>query len=286
MTTPSTSARPAALPLPARRGVNAYTPPAVFDRWIEHGAGVRALGIGDNVITMFDSVGEDPWTGGGITAKKVAAQLRAIGGPVEIQLNSPGGDMFEGIAIYNVLREHPHPVTIKVMGVAASAASIIAMAGDHVEIGASSFLMIHNCWIMAVGNRNALREAAEWLEPFDAAMTSVYAQRTGLAADVITKMLDDETWLSGSIAIEKGFANALLPADQITVDEAIRSEDRRVNELRGMERSLIKAGLSRDDARDRVDSIRGKRDAASDTGERDAADLQASLADLLQTIRA
>lgn len=286
MTTTTTSARPAALPLPARRGVNAYTPTAVFDRWGEDAAGVRALERGDNVITMFDVIGEDHWTGGGITSKKVAAQLRAISGPVEVQINSPGGDMFEGIAIYNVLREHPHAVTIKVMGMAASAASIIAMAGDRVEIGAASFLMIHNCWVASFGNRNDLRALAEWLEPFDAAMAEVYVARTGLDAKAIAKMLDDETWLSGSQAIAQGFAHGLLAADQTTIDEVARSEDRRVNELRGMERTLIAAGMSREDARERVDSIRSKRDAAPEPGERDAADLQASLADLLQTIRA
>lgn len=284
--TKTTDGRPAALPIPARRGVNAYTPTPVFERWGEDAAGVRALVGGDNVITMFETIGEDHWTGGGITAKKIAAQLRAIGGPVEVQINSPGGDMFEGIAIYNVLREHPHPVTVKVMGMAASAASIIAMAGDHVEIGAASFLMIHNCWVASFGNRNDLRALAEWLEPFDAAMADVYVQRTGLDAKAVAKMLDDETWMSGSQAIASGFAHALLPADQTIIDDSARSEDRRVNELRGMERTLIAAGLSREDARERVDAIRGKRDAAPETAERDAGDLTALLADLTQTIRA
>src|SRR3546814_13007802 len=82
--------------------------------------------------------------------------------------------MFEGIACYNVLREHPQTVTVKVMGMAASAASIIAMAGDQIEIGAASFLMIHNCWVMAMGNRHDMAETAEWLAPFDAAMADVY----------------------------------------------------------------------------------------------------------------
>lgn len=277
--------RPAALPVPARRGINAYTPSAVFERWGEDAAGVRGLDRGDNVITMFETIGEDHWTGGGVTAKKVAAQLRAISGPVEVQINSPGGDMFEGIAIYNVLREHPHDVTVKVMGMAASAASIIAMAGDRVEIGAASFLMIHNCWVASFGNRNDLRALAEWLEPFDAAMSEVYVQRTGLPADTVTKWLDDETWLSGSQAIDKGFADALLPADQTIIDDTARSEDRRVNELRGMERTLIAAGLSREDARERVNAIRGARDAAPEPAERDAGDLQALLAELTKTIR-
>lgn len=138
-------ARPMALPVPADRRVSAFSPLPVMDRWGEDAAGIRpaALESGDNVITMFDVIGEDWWTGGGVTAKKVAAQLRAIGDrPVEVQINSGGGDMFEGLAIYNVLREHPQAITIKVMGMAASAASVIAMAGDQVQIGAASFLMI------------------------------------------------------------------------------------------------------------------------------------------------
>ncbi|HYI43671.1 MAG TPA: head maturation protease, ClpP-related, partial [Sphingomicrobium sp.] len=134
----------------------------MLDRWSEDGAGIRAVAVGDNVITMFGEIGEDFWSDNPITAKKVAAQLRAIGDrPVEVQINSPGGDMFEGIAIYNVLREHPQEITVKVMGMAASAASIIAMAGDRIEIGAASFLMIHNCWVMAIGNRHDMRETAD-----------------------------------------------------------------------------------------------------------------------------
>lgn len=280
--------RPSALPVPARKDVQAFTGPEVYERWSDVAAGVRALERGDNVITMFEVIGEDYWTGGGVTAKKVANQLRAIGGPVEVQINSPGGDMFEGFAIYNVLREHPYDVTIKVMGMAASAASIIAMAGDRIEIGASSFIMIHNCWVLAFGNRNDLRELADWLAPFDQAMCDVYVARTGQDAKAVAKMLDDETWLSGSQAIDKGFADALLAADKITTDEKTKAEDRRVNELRGMERSLISAGLGRDEARARIDSIRGKRDAAPDTATRDAgaSGLSALLDNLTATIRA
>ncbi|WP_207825210.1 head maturation protease, ClpP-related [Brevundimonas pondensis] len=274
--------------MPARKDVHAFTGPEVFDRWSEDAAGVRALERGDNVITMFDVIGEDYWTGGGVTAKKVASQLRAITGPVEVQINSPGGDMFEGFAIYNVLREHPHEVTVKVMGMAASAASIITMAGDRIEIGASSFIMIHNCWVLAFGNRNDLRELADWLAPFDQAMCDVYVAHTGQDAKTVAKMLDDETWLSGSQAIDKGFADALLASDKITVDENAKSEDRRVNELRGMERSLISAGMSRDAARARIDRIRGARDAAPDPATRDAgaSGLSALLDNLTATIRA
>jgi ATP-dependent protease ClpP protease subunit len=251
-------ARPGALPMPASRDVSALTKSAVLQKWGEEAAGIRAVAKGDNVITMYDVIGEDWWTGGGITAKKVASQLRAIGDrDVEVHINSAGGDMFEGIAIYNVLREHPQNITVKVMGMAASAASIIAMAGDTIEIGAASFLMIHNCWVLAVGNRHDMAETAAWLEPFDTAMRDVYVARTGQKAEDVAKWMDDETWLSGSVAIERGFADVLLSSDQIQTDDATQSEDRQVNELRAMELTLVAAGYTRTEARARINRIKG-----------------------------
>lgn len=280
-------ARPGALPMPATRDVAALSKPGILDKWGEDAAGVRAVATGDNVITMFDMVGEDFWSGGGITAKKVSAQLRAIGDrPVTVQLNSPGGDMFEGIAIYNVLREHPQEITVQVMGMAASAASIIAMAGDTVEIGAASFFMIHNAWVMAIGNRHDMAETAAFLEPFDAAMRDVYAARTGLKADDIAKMMDAETWLSGQSAIDKGFADALLAADKVTQDDKAKAEDRRVNEIRAIELQLMASGLSRSQARERINKIKGTPGAAHE-GTPGAADpeLTGAIAGLLNTLR-
>lgn len=281
-------ARPGALPLPADRKIAALTMPSVLDKWSDDAAGIRALSVGDATITMFDMIGEDFWSGGGITAKSVAAQLRAIGDrPVEVQINSPGGDMFEGIAIYNVLREHPQPISIKVMGMAASAASIIAMAGDTIEIGAASFLMIHNCWVMAVGNRHDMAETATWLEPFDQAMADVYAARTGVNAAQIAKWMDAETYMSGSVAVDRGFADTLLPADQVTVDDKAKASDREANSLRAMELTLVSAGLTRTQARERIKEIKGTPGAAPEAtpGAGDT-ELVGALAGLLDTLRA
>lgn len=281
-------ARPGALPVPERRDVHALTRPEVIARHDE-AAGIRALASGDTVITMFDAIGEDPWSAtGGVTAKKVAAQLRAIGErPVEVQINSPGGDMFEGIAIYNVLREHPQPITVKVMGMAASAASIIAMAGDTVEIGAASFLMIHKCWVLAMGNADDMVETAAWLRPFDEAMAAVYAARSGLDATETLKLMKAETWFSGQAAVDKGFADTLLPSDKLTVDANAMTEDQRINKLRAMELKLMMTGESRSEARAHVNEIRGTTDSAPPASTTDSAGSDWSgLSGLLATLQA
>lgn len=281
--------RPAALPMPATRDVFALSKPSVVERWSEVGAGVRAVAKGDNIITMFGDIGEDYWSDGGITAKKVTAQLRAIGErDIEVHVNSGGGDMFEGIAIFNVLREHQHNITIKVMGMAASAASIIAMAGDTIEIGAASFFMIHNCWVGAVGNRHDMADVAAFLEPFDRAMADVYAARTGSKVEDVQKWMDAETWMSGSVAIERGFAESLLSADQVTTDEKAKAADRSTNELRAMELTLVAAGHTRTDARARINKIKGTPGAAHDDVDTPGAadtELAQPLAGLLEAFR-
>lgn len=259
--------RPGALPMPHRTNISAFSPAPVIDRWNSDAAGIRAVEHGDNVITMFGPIGEDFWTGEGVTAKRVTAQLRTIGArPVEVQINSFGGDMFEGIAIYNVLREHPQEVTIKVMGMAASAASIIAMAGDRIAIGVASFIMIHNCWVMAAGNQYDFAEMAEFLAPFDSAMADVYAQRTGIEPAEIAKMMRDDTYMSGTVAIDKGFADELLSSEKMKVDETTKASDTKLNDLRAMELQLVATGMTRADARARIKKITGTPGAASEGG--------------------
>lgn len=280
--------RPAALPMPADRNVSALARPDVLSKWSADAAGIRAVEKGDNVITIFGVVGEDFWSGGGITAKSITAQLRAIGDrPVEVQINSPGGDMFEGIAIYNVLREHPQPVTIKIMGMAASAASIIAMAGDTVEIGAASFLMIHNCWVVAVGNRHDMTETAAYLEPFDQAMADVYAFRSGASAKECAKWMDAETYMSGSVAIERGFADSLLAADQTKRDAETKAADRERSAITALELKLVAGGDTRAQAREHIAKIKGTPGAVLTTGTPGAAasELVAPLAGLLEAFR-
>lgn len=283
-------ARPGAVPLPGARRAAAFTDGDVYLRWSAEAAGIRPAAVegGDNIITMFDVIGEDWWTGGGITAKQVTAQLRAIGNrPVEVQINSPGGDLFEGFTIYNVLREHPQPITVKIMGMAASAASVIAMAADEVQIGAASFLMIHNCAVSASGNRHDFAEIAQWLEPYDTAMRDVYAARTGQDAAAISGWMDAETYMSGSLAMERGFADALLPADAVRLDETVQASERAANEVRAMEMTLVAGGATRSEARARINRLKGKPDAARTNATPDAGtpELADSLTGLLKAFR-
>jgi ATP-dependent protease ClpP protease subunit len=262
-----------------RERVHAFSDQRLIDRFNSDAAGIRALERDDNVITIFDVIGEDFWSEG-VTAKSIARQLKAIGGAVEVQINSPGGDVFEGFAIYNVLREHPHPVTVKVLGMAASAASVIAMAGDTVQIGTSAFIMIHNCWVLAIGNRHDMRETAEFLEPFDRALRDVYVARTNQSAEDVERWLDAETFMSGAEAISRGFADELLPADQVTVDEDAAAQDRETNVVRSMELTLVASGLTRAQARERIQTVKGSKLGAapsSDQGTPGAAANQTEL---------
>lgn len=245
--------------------------PAVLDRWP---AAIRAAdGEADNTISIYDAIGADPWTGGGVTAKRIAAALRAIGSrEVIVNINSPGGDLFEGIAIYNLLREHKAKVTVKVVSLAASAASIIAMAGDRIEIAKAGFLMIHNAWVLAMGNRHDLRDVADMLEPFDAAIASVYEDRTGLDGKTIVKMMDKETWIAGEKAVEQGFADALLPADQLREDAAAAAALAPAIAARQIDAALAKQGVPRSRRRELIRDFRTGTPSAAGRGMPRAAD--------------
>lgn len=232
-------------------------PAAAMERW---NGGIRAARDGDNSISIFDVIGADYW-GDGVTASRIAGALRSLNGAdVTVNINSPGGDMFEGLAIYNLLREYEGRVTVKVLGLAASAASIIAMAGDDVQIGRGAFLMIHNCWVYAMGNRHDLAQIAADMEPFDNAMSDIYQARSGLDADTIGKMMDGETYIGGSDAVAKGFADSLLSADEIADDD-----DSPAAALRKLDALLAKTDTPRSERRKLLKALSGsKPGAASD----------------------
>ncbi|WP_276642904.1 head maturation protease, ClpP-related [Siccibacter turicensis] len=238
---------------------NRDLPSSAMERW---NGGIKAAKSDDNSISVFDVIGAD-WYGDGVTASRIAAALRAIGGAdVTVNINSPGGDMFEGLAIYNLLREYEGKVTVKVLGLAASAASIIAMAGDEVQIGRGAFLMIHNCWVYAMGNRHDLQQIATDMAPFDKAMNDIYGARTGLDAATIDAMMDAETYIGGSDAVEKGFADRLLAADEIA-----DGDDSPAAALRKLDAMLAKTDAPRSERRKLLKALTGSKPGAAATPE-------------------
>lgn len=241
-----------------------------------------------NTVSIYGVIGEDFW-GEGFTAKRMAAALRSVGkNAVTVNVNSPGGDMFEGLAIYNLLREHPAKVTVKVMGVAASAASVIAMAGDDVLMGTGSVMMIHNAWGLVVGNRHDFSDAASVFETFDQSMASIYAARTGMKEAEILAMLDgptrasDGTYMTAADAIAKGFADSEFDGAEDAPAKASIPAD--IMARRKMEAALAKQGVARKERADMINSLSGQRDATR-TAARDAGEFAATLGGILSAFR-
>jgi HK97 family phage major capsid protein len=163
-------------------------------------------------ISILGEIGDSGWGAECITATQVKDMLKAAGNaPVKCMINSPGGDAFEGIAIYNLFREHAGEVTMHVLGMAASAASIIAMAGDKIEMAEAAQMMIHSAWGMVVGNRNDMLDMADMLDKLDTSVAELYARRSGQAVADVIAMMNKETWMTGQDAVDNGFADTCAP---------------------------------------------------------------------------
>lgn len=155
-------------------------------------------------IYLYDAI--DPWWG--ISAESFAQQLNAIDTPtINLRINSPGGDVFEARAIVTAIRQHPANVISHVDGVAASAASYIALAGDEVEISDGAFFMIHKGWTIEMGNADDLRKTAQLLDKIDDSIANDYAARTGKPKDELLALMSAETWYSATEAQDFGFAD-------------------------------------------------------------------------------
>lgn len=251
--------------------------PDALDRWQP-----MAANDAPDTITIFDVIGYDPWTGDGVTAKRVAAALRSIGNrEVQVNINSPGGDFFEGVTIYNLLREHPAKVTTRVLGVAASAASIIAMAGDDIEISIASSIMVHNAWAAVVGNRHDLEKAIQVLEPFDAVMADVYHARTGLDRKKIVGLMDAETWIGADRAVADGWADR-----KINEPAHAHGVEARTNQtLARADAALARAGMTRSQRRELIRDLTAGKPSAAGNAMPGAGDLAAALQRLQQTLQ-
>jgi len=160
-------------------------------------------------LRIDGQIGSDWWTEG-VTGQWLRDELATRTGDLTVWLNSPGGDVIEGSTIYTALREYPGHVTICVDGLAASAASVIAMAADELCMSPTSYLMIHRASTFAVGNVDDMDEAQRQLTAVDEGICEAYRLRTGMSRQKIRQMMEDETWLNAAAAVKLGFADRML----------------------------------------------------------------------------
>lgn len=179
-----------------------------------HKTGIKALEVRAAVteaeIDIFGPIGSY-WFDEGVSAKTFRDEIKKIPDSVKnitVNLNSPGGDVFDGIAIYNMLKQHPAQVKVKVQALAASIASIIALAGDEIEMGEGSMFMIHLPWTFAGGNRIELDRVSDQLIKLEEQMISIYAKKSSLSRSEIQQMLEEETWLDATESVEMKFATS------------------------------------------------------------------------------
>lgn len=142
-----------------------------------------------------------------INSADIANVLDDVNKDVVIRLNSPGGDVFQGIEIYNYLKNHPSNITVEVTALAASAASIIAMAANSIVMEKGASIMVHEAATLAIGNKADIKKTLNALETIDESIVDIYQEKTGLDRDEISQMMSEETWFTAKDAVDKGFAD-------------------------------------------------------------------------------
>lgn len=167
-------------------------------------------------------IAKDSWSGDEVTPKLFRDELAQHQGSVTVRINSPGGDVAAGVAIYNYLNEHEGEVTVKVDGMAASVASLIAMAGDNIVMLPGSMLMVHLPWIVAAGNSDDMAQVITMLEKTGESMVAIYAARTGQSEERINELLKAETWMTAEDAVKLGFADEAVEA-KTSVSDSIKN---------------------------------------------------------------
>lgn len=165
---------------------------------------------GERILRIDGAIGDSAWSSDEITPKTFRAELNAGDGDVTVWINSEGGDVFAAVEIFNMLKEYRGNVTVKIDSLAASAASIIAMAGDEVQISPSGMIMIHNPWTVIQGDSAEMRASAEMLDGVKESIINAYEQKTHLPRDEISRLMDDETWLPANKAVELHFADKIM----------------------------------------------------------------------------
>jgi ATP-dependent Clp endopeptidase proteolytic subunit ClpP len=210
----------------------------------------KNLDDGTVEIFIYDVIVDYAWDEDETTAKGFVDELKAAGSktPVDLHINSPGGSVFAGLAIYNAIKRHQGKVSVYIDGLAASIASVVAMAGDTVIIPENALMMIHDPLALAMGSAEELRKVADSLDKAKTGIISAYRSRTNLAEDTLSELMSAETWLSAEDALNFGFADqyeeALPMAALASLDAFDLSQFRNIPDMLHRQNVLRKASAS------------------------------------------
>lgn len=168
-------------------------------------------------LMLYGEISEVSWWGDEVTPKQFKEDLDALGDidTLDIYINSGGGDVFAGQAICSMLKRHKAYKTVYIDGIAASIASVIAMAGDKIVMPENAMMMIHYCWTYACGNKKQLRKMADDMDKIDESIVAEYARKTGIEEGEIADLMDAETWMTAADAVDKGFADEIESGKKI-----------------------------------------------------------------------
>ena len=164
----------------------------------------------ERILMLNGEISNETWFGDEITPEEFRGELNSGQGKVTVWINSPGGDCFAAAQIYNMLMEYPGTVDVHIDGIAASAASVIAMAGNHVAISPVGMMMIHNPATVSIGDEREMKKAMEMLSEVKESIINAYELKTGLPRKQLSNMMNAESWMNAQKAVELGFADSIL----------------------------------------------------------------------------
>ena len=184
----------------------------------------------ERVLELNGVIAEESWWGDEVTPQIFKDDLNSVDGDITVYINSPGGDCIAAAQIYNMLTEYPHNVTVKIDGLAASAASVVAMAGDTVLMSPVSMLMAHNPSTIAFGDSAEMERAIGMLNEVKESIINAYERKTGLPRAELSKLMDAETWMNANKALELGFCDDIMertkPNEGNSVDDMVMYSQR------------------------------------------------------------
>lgn len=197
-----------------------------FWNWIRDDTGGR-------ILRLEGPIDDESFWGDEVTPKAFREELESEGGDITVWINSPGGNVFAAAEIYTMLKEYAGAVTVRIASIAASAASVVAVAGDEVQMSPTALLMIHDPMTLAMGNTKDMERAIDTLNEVKESILNAYVAKTGLRRSKIAELMSNETWMNAKKAVELGFADVVLYGERKQVEEPEEEPEEKPEETEG-----------------------------------------------------